>query len=346
MSSSQARPVYRDRLNELWSAATAPRDDDAPTVVSTFAGMGGSTTGYLAAGFREVLAVEQQPHAAACLALNFGCDIHADDITSLDPAKLPLAPGELDVLDGSPPCQGFSSSGLRRKDDPRNRLWCQFARLAEAWKPKALVMENVPLIASSPVFAMVRAELDRIGYRTRAAILPAALFGAATDRKRFILVGIRDDIGRDPTHPKPDHRPVTVREAFAALPGDTIPAPEMPARFAGLARMIEPGRCGGKALSARGGRESYWSVKRLSWDKPSNAIPSTFRKHTSGFIHPDETRYLTIAELMRIQSVPDGYRWPEGTTYKDAHNRIGNSVPPLLMHAVAAHVRGLLTGGA
>lgn len=346
MTATARSTFYRDRLDALWAAAAAPRSSTAPTVVSTFAGMGGSTIGYLAAGFREVLAVEHHPHAAQCLRLNFGCDVAQADITALDPAKLPLAPGELTVLDGSPPCQGFSSSGLRRLDDPRNLLWRQYARLAEAWRPHTLVMENVPLLASSPVFAMIHAELARVGYRTRAAILPAGMFGAATDRRRFILIGLREDLDAEPSHPAPTSRPVILREAFAALPaGPGIPSPDMPARFVNLVRLIRPGSDGGEALAAHGGREAYWSVKRLSWDRPGRAICSTFRRHTSGFIHPDENRYLTVAELSRIQSVPDGYRWPEGTTYTDAHNRIGNSVPPLLMHAVAAHVRTLAGAG-
>jgi len=335
---------YRDRLDRLWTAATTDRAPGAPTVISTFAGMGGSTLGYLAAGYREILAAEHHPHAAECLRLNFGTDVRTGDIAALEPAANPLRPGELTVLDGSPPCQGFSTSGLRRLDDPRNHLWRQYARLAEAWKPRALIMENVPPLGSSPVFGLLAAELHRIGYRTRAAILPATLFGAATDRRRFILVGIREDLDAEPSHPHPTARPVTMREALAALPDDPGPeAPPIPARFLGLVRMITPGSDGSAALAARGGRKAYWSVKRMDWDRPGRAITSSFRRGTSGFIHPDANRYLTIAELCRLQSVPDAYAWPEGTTYRDAHNRIGNSVPPLLMHAVAAHVRDLVT---
>src|SRR5262245_14159821 len=135
--------MYADRLSELWRLVTAERDPGAPTVVSTFAGMGGSAIGYLAAGFADVLACEWDAHAAACLRQNFSAPVYDGDIHALDPAELPLAPGELDLLDGSPPCQGFSALGNRREHDPRNQLWRPFARLAEAWQPRALVIENV-----------------------------------------------------------------------------------------------------------------------------------------------------------------------------------------------------------
>jgi DNA (cytosine-5)-methyltransferase 1 len=107
--------------------------------------------------------------------------------------------------------------------------------------------------------------------------------------------------------------------------------------------MIEPGSDGGRVLAERGGKEIYWSVKRQAWDRPARALPSTFRRHNSGFVHPDETRFLSVPELMRVQSVPDAYEWPASTSYREAHNRIGNSVPPLMMRAIAAHVRTLVS---
>jgi DNA (cytosine-5)-methyltransferase 1 len=335
---------YAEGLSRMWADAMAPREAGAPTLVSLFAGMGGSTIGYLAAGFRELLAVEWYHHAAACLRLNFpGTDVFAGDVSDLDPARLPLKCEELDVLDGSPPCQGFSSSGLRRSNDPRNRYWKEYVRLVATWRPRACVLENVPLIAQSRAFPLLHDSLRAAGYVTRSAVLDAGLFGCATTRKRFILIGVREDLAVAPTHPAPTYRPATLREAFAGLPETPIPTPPMPERFAGLARMIVPGSDGGAALRDRGGREAYWSVKRLDWDKPGRTLPATWRLHTQGIIHPSETRFLSVAELMRIQSVPDEYAWPERTSYREAHNRIGNCVPPMMMAAIGAHVRGLVT---
>ena len=105
-------------LNEAWAQHLAPRQAHAPTVISTFAGGGGSSLGYSMAGFRELLAVEWEQNAVDTFRLNFPeVPVYHGDI-----AKLPvnevfmltgLKEGELDVFDGSPPCQGFSTAGKR-----------------------------------------------------------------------------------------------------------------------------------------------------------------------------------------------------------------------------------------
>src|SRR5690606_12471769 len=101
---------------------------DAPTVMSTFAGAGGSSLGYSMAGFRELLAVEWDDHAVDTFRRNFpDVPVYHGDIAQLTAEAIleqtGLAPGELDVFDGSPPCQGFSMAGLRQLDDQRNQLF-------------------------------------------------------------------------------------------------------------------------------------------------------------------------------------------------------------------------------
>jgi len=180
--------------------------------------------------------------------------------------------------------------------------------------------------------------LAEAGYRTRAAVLPAGVFGAATRRARLIIVGVRADLGLAPSHPGATARPVTVREAWAGLPPEPVPEPPpLTDRMRRLALMVKPGRSGMHALGERGGRASYYNLARLALDRPGPAIASTFRN--SDYIHPVAHRYLTVAEMMRIQGIPDAYAWPEGTTYAQAHNRIGNSVSPLLTAALGAHLR-------
>ena len=129
-------------------ARTPPGDAAGLTLVSLFAGCGGSSCGYRAAGYDVRLAVEWDPVAATAYRDNFpGTTVHQGDIASLDgPAALASArigPGELDVLDGSPPCQGFSTAGRRAFGDGRNRLFEEYVRLLSAFRPRALVMENV-----------------------------------------------------------------------------------------------------------------------------------------------------------------------------------------------------------
>jgi DNA (cytosine-5)-methyltransferase 1 len=336
--------TYADKLAELWRRATAEREPGAPTVVSTFAGMGGSTIGYLAAGFADVLAAEWDDHAAACLRQNFTAPVYDGDIHALDPGALPLAAGELDLLDGSPPCQGFSRLGHRREHDPRNELWRPFVRLAEAWQPRALVIENVVELGSDRrVFPAFHAALEAAGYSVAWAVLPAQWFGAATVRKRLIGIGVRADLGIAPTHPPPSAKPVTVAEAWRDLPPETVPLPRpMSERMTRLAAMTEPGHNAGRALSSRGGRPAYYSLNRLTWTRPAVALTSLVGR--SDLIHPVLNRFLTVREMTRLQSIPDEYAWPPGTSYEQAHNRIGNSVAPLLAFALGCHVRKLVGG--
>jgi DNA (cytosine-5)-methyltransferase 1 len=338
---------YADRLDALWAAATAPRADDAPTVASCFAGMGGSLLGYLGAGYREVLAVEHDAHAAACLRLNFGVTVHQGDIGAVRAGALPLAPGELGLLDGSPPCQGFSTLGRRREEDPRSRLFGEFVRLLRAWRPRAFVMENVPgLPRQFPArFAEICAALSGAGYVVTAALVDACAFGAATTRKRLIITGARADLAPAGAGlPAPSARPTTLRDALRPTPGPVIEAPPLTERIRRLALITEPGYDAADAMKLRGGRASYFNLQRPAWDVPCWTIPATVSQSRCGMLHPREQRLMSIGELMRIQGIPDGYQWPPMTTYAHAHHRIGNSVVPLLTEALGAHLRPIAAG--
>ena len=65
----------------------------------------------------------------------------------------------------------------------------------------------------------------------------------------------------------------------------------------------------------------------------------------SGLLPPSEAKLISVGELMRVQGIPDGYQWPAGTTFVQAHNRIGNSVSPLLSYAIGGHIRSHVLGG-
>jgi site-specific DNA-cytosine methylase len=100
------------------------------------------------AGFRELLAVEWDKHAVETFRLNFpGVPVWQGDIADLSVEEClriaGIEPGQLDVFDGSPPCQGFSTAGRRRMEDGRNQLFREYVRLLRGLRPKVLVMENV-----------------------------------------------------------------------------------------------------------------------------------------------------------------------------------------------------------
>jgi DNA (cytosine-5)-methyltransferase 1 len=194
-------PAY---LAAAWAEHLAPRQADAPTVISTFAGGGGSSLGYSMAGFRELLAVEWDDNAVATFKLNFpDVPVYHGDICKLTVDEcLKLAgltgPRQLDVLDSSPPCQGFSTAGKRDFGDDRNQLFREFVRLLRGLQPKVFVMENVSGMVKGKmklIFADILRELKASGYVVSARLLNAMWFGVPQSRERMIFIGVREDLG-------------------------------------------------------------------------------------------------------------------------------------------------------
>ncbi len=208
---------YAASLNALWTAHLAPRSDDAPSCVSLFAGCGGSSLGYSAAGYRELLAVEWDARACQVFRRNVpGIPVHERDVAALGSGSLELPTDCLDLLDSSPPCQAYSMAGLRRADDPRGQLWHQVVRLAGAWRPKVIVLENVPGLIRGRMRAVFRdicAALRELGYQVEARLVDASYLGVPQARVRVFIVAVRCDLGAAPAFPAPRTRPVTVREA-------------------------------------------------------------------------------------------------------------------------------------
>ena len=191
--------------------------------MSLFAGCGGSSLGYRAAGYDVRLAVDWDPKAAACYRANFpGTPFWEGDVARLSGGEAlrlaGVAPGGLDVLDGSPPCQGFSTAGKRRFADARNGLFREFARLLGAFRPRAFVMENVSGLRKGKMrlaFAEMTVALKGAGYRVSCRELNAWWWGVPQDRRRLVWVGVREGLGVTPSHPAPTaRRPVSVAEAL------------------------------------------------------------------------------------------------------------------------------------
>lgn len=330
---------YSAFLADAWRAHIAPRRPDAETVISLFAGAGGSSLGYSMAGFRELLAAEWNENAIEVLRLNFpGVPIFAGDIKRLTNEQIftdtGLAPGQLDVLDASPPCQGFSTAGSRELDDGRNDLYLEFSRLLRALKPKAFVMENVAGMVKGKmklVFAEILRDLRSGGYFVSARMLNAMYFGVPQSRPRLIFVGIRKDIGIMPSHPDAFYRPITLREAVIDLGENEMPPPMTRFILPYLSKM-KPGMSA-KDAGCSGGDQTA----RVRWDRPVPTISKGLGSIGTGMhIHPTEPRVLSIAELKRCSSFPDEFRFLGD--YKMRLARIGNSVPPLFMRAIAAHL--------
>lgn len=303
---------YPALLDEAWAQHLAPRAPNAPTVISTFAGCGGSSLGYSMAGFRELLAVEWEQNAADTFRLNFPhVPLYHGDIAKLSVEEClriaGIAPGELDVFDGSPPCQGFSTAGKRETGDARNQLFREYCRLLEGLRPRAFVMENVSGMVKGDfkvIFAEILRTLKACGYRVKARLLNAMYFGVPQSRERMIFVGVREDIEREPSHPRGWSEPIPL----IAIAPDAVAA---------RSQQINPWIPASRSVCTITKTPFKRMIRTASNERPPTAI-----------------------ELSQFGSFPSDFKW---TGRPDAMwQRIGNSVPPLFMRSIAAHVRGLI----
>lgn len=176
-----------------------------------FCGAGGITEGFRQAGYVSVYGNDVMPEAIETFKLNHP-EAFADcrSIEDVEPAeirsRLALEPGELDVLVGGPPCQGFSINAPGRfLSDPRNALFRHYERFLEEFQPKAFLFENVPGLLSlgdGKVFRQIVEIFAGLGYHVTARILFAAHYGVPQERWRLILLGSRFS---DIQHPEPTH---------------------------------------------------------------------------------------------------------------------------------------------
>ena len=333
---------YLTILEQAWQDHLKPKPDNAPTVISTFAGCGGSSLGYSMAGFRELLAIEWDDNAVATFKLNFpDVPVYHGDIAKISVEQVlemtGLQPGELDVFDGSPPCQGFSTAGKRVMDDPRNQLFREYVRLLRGLRPKVFVMENVSGMVKGKmklIFADILRELKASGYKVSARLLNAMYFNVPQSRQRLIFIGVREDLGIEPSHPKAESRPFTVREAFSNLEHSGGLPPN------GALKDIVPLVRQGEGANKHHPKGFYFGTHRLMWTKPAPTVIKTAGATMNLLLHPEIDEGISIAEVRRLGSFPDDFE--QIGDYKTQWMRIGNSVPPLFMRSIARHIRNAI----
>lgn len=233
---------------------------EAPTVVDLFCGAGGSSEGFVRAGFKVLAAVDLDETAIKTYRLNHP-GVPDERVMNGDIRELPkgllgrLAGRQLDVLVGSPPCQGFSTAGFRSKktrtgyrieDDERNHLWEWMVGAAIELKPKLFLMENVPGMQSarkeemSFLEAVARRLEEEGGYRTEVWQLNAAAFGVPQDRVRCFLVASR--LSLMPARPPQEYQDVRRQDIdLDALPAVGLAEAifDLPVRDAGSGVAVE-----------------------------------------------------------------------------------------------------------
>ena len=335
----------------------------SPTAIDLFSGAGGLTVGLKRAGFHVVGAVEIEPNSFTTYKANHP-DVRCltQDIASVSGADLLDFGGidRIDLLAGCPPCQGFTSLTAKYKDreDPRNALVLEMARLAEEIRPRALMMENVPGLArkGGSLYGRMKTRLQRMGYRLTEGILQVADYGVPQLRRRFVVLGGRGfEIPLpDPTHSGSPNKGLepwrTVRDAIEKMP-DPINLGEAKAMghversdWHVVRRLSQKNIDRIKAAKAgetwthipehlrpnchRNGYVGFTNVYgRMTWDRPAPTITggcTTFSKGRFG--HPEADRTISVREAALLQTFPPDYRL--NTPYMDhVCNMIGNALP-------------------
>jgi DNA (cytosine-5)-methyltransferase 1 len=274
-----------------------------PAVIDLFCGAGGASLGLVRAGWDLRLAVDADPTCAQTHAANLPGRFMLGDLREVGGSALmdmaSVAPAGLDLLFAGPPCQGFSIIGSRVVWDERNNLYQEVLRLASQLKPRCVVIENVPGLASLARGAYLHAILEGLtaqGYKAACAELLAAQYGAPQMRWRLIIIGWREDLGIPAGYGFP--RPTMgVAEIGELLPNCTIPDWQMKG-FVTTAEAIAdlpPVEAGEEASHYTG--------------PPMGPYQSAMRAGLNGQLTNHYAARLSPANLARLALIEPGQDW-------------------------------------
>lgn len=341
--------------------------------ISLFAGAGGCSLGFKDAGVEILAAYDNFEPAISTYNRNFGnsrcrnVDLSLCDFEFMRD-ELGLLRGELDLIIGGPPCQGFTTAGSRFWKDPRNKLVQNYAQALAFFYPRWFMMENVEGILTTGKGAYVVEcikKMVELGYSVYLKKVYMQEYGVPQRRKRVIIVGNRE--GKSFSYPAPREcasgqiyrmSSFTLRDAISDLEDCEIPAidhtkkqetgvqlerisslktgqsmKDLPESLQhdSFKRRASRRVCDGTPSEKRGGAPA--GLRRLSYDEPCLTITSAA---PSEFVHPVQDRTLTIRECARIQTFRDDFLF-EGT---DAQKilQIGNAIPPRFAKQMADQI--------
>lgn len=334
-----------------------------PRAVDLFSGAGGLTEGLRQAGFRVIGAVELDPLAASTYRLNHETvRLWEQDIRHLTGTAvmkaLRIRAGELELLAACPPCQGFSTmrtkNGTRRNRDRRNDLIFEVLRLVRSMRPKSVMLENVPGLASDRRFKAFRKGLESLGYSVKSSVLNAVDFNVPQRRRRLVVLAsmvgspdfarkarvgatVRGAIGhlgtrtrsRDPLHNYSTRLTQKVKDLIQRVPTD-----------GGSRRDLGP-----KAqLRCHQRLEGFHDVYgRMAWDKPAPTITGGCINPSKGrFLHPRANRPMTLREAALLQTFPRSYQFSLDKGRYPAAVLIGNALPPEFIRRHASALKKTL----
>lgn len=284
------------------------------TSIDLFAGAGGLSEGLREAGFDSLYANELVPTYAATYKLNHSeTQVDSRDIRLVDAAevrsRLGLEKGELDLVAGGPPCQGFSiNAPLRSSDDQRNHLFREFLRFVAEFEPRAVLIENVPGLVSFQNGATLSAiieSLQELGYASDVQILYAPHYGVPQTRWRTVIIGVREDVGVEYQFPLPS-RNAPMRVNFTSkFEGKSLVA--MPRTLELPTHTTVRDAVGDLPRLTSGGAgvdgEPYATA-------PQNDFQRALRAGSTGVFNHQAAR-LSKVNLERLSHIPQGGNWTD-----------------------------------
>ena len=333
------------------------------TAIDLFSGSGGLTQGLKKAGFAVIAAVEIDELAVKTYAANhtevlvFNKDIRDLKCRTVL-RKLNKKKGEIDLVAGCPPCQGFSTlktlNGSAQVRDKRNDLVFEYLRCVREILPKAIMLENVPGLASDKRMKKLSVALEELGYTCRFEVLDAQEYGVPQRRKRLILVGsLYGEIGfgRRTSERK------TVWHAFRGLAARKRKDPLHDTRTTKRSDRITETI---SLIPLNGGNRSSlpWRLKlrchresngfkdvygRMAWRSVAPTITSGCVNPSKGrFLHPRANRPITLREAAMLQSFPRSYFFSLEKGKFAVAALIGNALPPEFIRRHARKIYAFL----
>lgn len=359
-------------LSDIYESANKKRF----TVISTFSGGGGSSIGYKLAGGDVLLANEFVETASNTYKANFpDTPVLCGDIKTLNGSDFLTAAnlkvGELDVLDGSPPCSAFSTAGKKSKGWNKEKkysddkivtniedLFFEFLRVANEIKPKIIIAENVEGIQfaeSRKKFNHILNTFSSIGYTSTFETINARDFGVAQNRPRTIFVGVRNDIFEKSGDFFPNNffpnklkgPEFTIREAFKGLiqtEEEIQEAIDIVKSESAVNKVMQSfpkenltAKCmnieyASKELTKN--HTAFFGMRKQSFESVSNCLTATVTM--SGNIHPSENRKFSLKESYRLMALPDDYK--NTGTYVQQLERVGRMHSPFPVAHIADHI--------
>ena len=330
--------------------------------IDLFSGAGGLMRGFMNMGYTPLFSVEMWGPAVETHNLNYPqIPLWNEDIRNIENSRLEKYKGQVDIIVGGPPCQGFSTIGKRLVKDPRNELVFEFIRFVNTIQPKFFLMENVRGLLSSDngkTKKAIEEEFKSIGYNVISKVLCAADYGVPQLRNRIFFLGVRNDLNVEPSFPNATHSKenyTTVGDAINDLIGkenkvsNHVPMKHNSTVTARIKCIKEGEGIPKEGLPdnvSHGSRSDYKEnkiknfshvYKRLSRFKPSTTmVPG----HNAFPLHPIENRSLTVREAARIQTFPDDVVFCGNR--QNQCIQVGNAVPVKLAEKLAEHIATII----